>query len=231
MNGKALWRNRLEQAAGMVTALLAVTGVSYLWRLPQAWGPRVVLAVYWFSFFLLLGAALVIFRRVVRRAYQLQGRLTPPSFFLQILLWGIYFAFPCIYDPYDWAWSSPNGAAGTPLLAIVGWTCVGLGLGSLALAMAWLGWFRSSGQGSKNLEQSGPYRVIRNPQLMAGMLLIAGYIALRPSWYALGWFVLYAAMAHSMVLAEERWLKTIHGETFEKYCRRVPRYVGLPRRS
>jgi protein-S-isoprenylcysteine O-methyltransferase Ste14 len=66
---------------------------------------------------------------------------------------------------------------------------------------------------------------------MAGMLLIAGYIALRPSWYALGWFVLYAAMAHSMVLAEERWLKTIHGETFEKYCRRVPRYVGLPRRS
>jgi protein-S-isoprenylcysteine O-methyltransferase Ste14 len=223
-------RDRLERAVGMVVAVLAVTGVSYLWRLLQAWGPRAVLAVYLVSAFLLLAGARVIFCRVVQRAYERERRLTSLSFFLQIVIWGVYFAFPCIYNPFDWAWSSLHGSQDAAGLWGVGWACVGLGLVVLVIAMAWLGWPRSSGQGSKKLEICGPYRVTRNPQLMGGVLLITGYVVLWPSWYALGWLVLYATMAHMMVLTEEGYLRAIHGEVYEQYCRRVPRYLGFPRR-
>lgn len=223
-------RDKFERIAGTGGAVLLVTGASYLWRLPQAWGPRAVLAVYSVSASLLLGGAFVIFRRVVRRAYEREGQLTSVSFFLQIAIWGIYFAFPCIYNPFDWAWSSQGGQDAVVLWA-AGWACVGFGLVVSVIAMAWLGWPRSSGQGSQKLEVSGPYRVTRNPQLMGGLLLITGYVVLWPSWYAVGWLVLYPAMVHMMVLTEEGYLRALHGEAYQQYCRRVPRYLGVPRRE
>ena len=230
MSEKVFRRDRLERVVGMVIAVLVVIGASYLWRLPQAHGPRAVLAVYLLSAFLLLAGALAIFRRIVPRAYEREHRLTSLSFFLEIVLWGVFFAFPCIYNPFDWAWSSLHRSEGAPVLLGVGWACVGLGLVVLVISMAWLGWPRSSGQGSKTLETSGPYRVTRNPQLIGGVLLIIGYVVLWPSWYAVGWMVVFGAMAHMMVLAEERYLRAIHGEAYEEYCRRVARYWGFPRR-
>jgi protein-S-isoprenylcysteine O-methyltransferase Ste14 len=38
-------------------------------------------------------------------------------------------------------------------------------------------------------------------------------------------------MAHLMVLAEEEHLRRVHGETYDEYCRRIPRHIGIPRRS
>ena len=64
---------------------------------------------------------------------------------------------------------------------------------------------------------------------MGGALLVAGSAALWPSWYALGWLFLYAAIAHMMVLTEEEHMRNVHGEEYERYCERVPRYLGLPR--
>jgi protein-S-isoprenylcysteine O-methyltransferase Ste14 len=228
MGEKEARHERPARAVALVVTLLAVTGASFLWRLPRDWGAKALPAAYLVSFFLLLAAALAVFRRVAPRAYRLHGRMTLLSFFLQMLVWGIYFSFPCLYQPYDWAWTSPG--AGAPLPALISWACVGLGLAGLLFSMAWLGWRRSSGQGSGRLERSGPYRLSRNPQLAAGALLVAGYAALRPSWYALGWLVLYAVMTWAMVRAEEEYLRALHGPAYDEYCRRVPRYAGLPRR-
>ena len=99
----------------------------------------------------------------------------------------------------------------------------------LIIALGGLGLSRSAGQESISLENSGLYRLSRNPQLMGGALLIIGYVLLWLSWYSLGWFVLYLAMMHMMVLTEEGFLHAIHGEAYEQYCKRVPRYLGFLR--
>jgi protein-S-isoprenylcysteine O-methyltransferase Ste14 len=220
----------IGQVVGAMIAALVVTAASYIWRLAQAQSPQVGLAIYVGSIILLFVGALVIFRRILRRGYEQHQRLTLIPFFLQILIWGLFFAFPCIYNPYDWAWSQSHTSEVIPVLGFLGWACVGIGLLILVISMAWLGWSRSSGLEARRLETTGPYRFTRNPQLMGGVLLIIGYILLWPSWYALGWLVLFAVMMHMMVLTEEEYLRCIYGEEFEQYCKQIPRYLGRARK-
>ena len=229
MSGRIVWGSIIGRVVGGVFAALAVTAAAYVWRLPQTHSPQAMLIVYVVSAILLFVGASVIFRRVVRRSYEQNHRLTSFPFFLQLLVWGMFFAFPCIYNPFDWAWSQSHTSRVIPVLGGIGWACVGIGLLVLAIAMSWLGLPRSCGLEGKGLEISGLYRVTRNPQLMGGMVLVIGYVVLWPSWYALGWAVLYAIMAHMMVLTEESYLRAVHGEAYAQYCKRVPRYLGFPR--
>lgn len=220
------WREIIGEVVGAILAVLAVTAASYLWRLPQAYGPQAVLYVYIGSAILLLAGAFVIFRMIVRHGYEQNRHLTPLPFFLQLLIWGVFFAFPCIYNPYDWAWSQSSISQAIPSLMVIGWICVGLGLLIVIGALLWLGLVRSTCQPVKKLEQAGPYCLTRNPQCMGGALLIVGIILLWPSWYAFGWLVLFAAMVHMMVRTEEEHLQRIFGQEYERYCQRVPRYLG-----
>lgn len=226
MNGKTHWREAFGQMASMAIAVLAVTAAAYLWRALGKWA---VLVTYSVSLLLMFVGAWIIFRRIVRRDYKQNDRLTPLPFFLQILVWGLSFAFPCIYNPIDWAWLQSEISRAIPVLGNMGWTCVWIGLAVVIGAMFWLGMSRSFGQKGKHLESSGPYGVTRNPQLMGGALLIIGYILLWPSWYALGWLTLFTTMAHLMILAEEEYLLDVYGEEYTRYCQRVPRYLGLPK--
>jgi protein-S-isoprenylcysteine O-methyltransferase Ste14 len=230
MNRKIIRREVFGQIAGMVIAVLAVIAAAYLWRTPQTWGQWAVLATYSILILLMFVSAWIIFRRIVRRDYKQNGRLTPMPLFLQLLIWGLFFAFPCIYNPIDWAWSQSKISHAISILGIIGWACVWMGLAFVIGAMFWLGMSRSFGQKGEKLETSGPYRVTRNPQLMAGAFLIIGCVLLWPSWYALGWLALFAAMAHMMVLAEEEHLHNLYGEEYKQYCMRVSRYFGLSRK-
>jgi protein-S-isoprenylcysteine O-methyltransferase Ste14 len=223
-----MWGDIIGQVVGGVIAALAVTAASYIWRLPQAHGWQAVLAVYAASVILLVSGAYVIFRRVVRRCYEQHRRLTPFPFFLQLLIWGMFCAFPTICNPFNWAWSQSHTSRVIPVLGSIGWTCVWIGLVILVIAMGQLGLPRSFGQEARRLESSGVYRVTRNPQLMGGVMLVIGYVVLWPSWYALGWVILYAILAHMMVLTEEGHLRAVHGEAYARYCKRVPRYLGFP---
>lgn len=189
-----------------------------------------VLAVYLISAFLLLVAAFVTFRIIVRRDYQSKGRLTLRSTTLESLIWGPYFGFPYIYNPSSWPafWLPDRGV--NPLLRYVGVISIVVGLALGLIAMASLGFRRSCGQEVNALRQTGLYGLTRNPQIVLFSPLIFG-IALRwPSWYALGWVVLFAAMAHMMVLTEEEHLRDIFGKEYVRYCERVPRYIGVSRR-
>jgi len=189
-----------------------------------------VLTVYLFSAFLLLVASFVIFRIFVRRDYQRKGRLTLRSTTLESLIWGPYFGFPYIYNPSSWpAFWLPDRDL-NPLLRYVGIVLIVVGLALGFIAMASLGFRRSFGQEVNVLKQTGLYGLTRNPQIVLFSPLIFG-IALRwPSWYALGWVVLFAAMAHMMVLTEEEHLRDIFGQEYVRYCQRVPRYIGVSRR-
>jgi protein-S-isoprenylcysteine O-methyltransferase Ste14 len=90
-----------------------------------------------------------------------------------------------------------------------------------------LGVLRSLGLGTVKLEQSGLYRLSRNPQVLACTLYVIGFVMLWPSWYSVGWLLLYMVMIHRMVLTEEEHLLRTHGKQYELYCERVPRYISL----
>jgi protein-S-isoprenylcysteine O-methyltransferase Ste14 len=186
------------------------------------------LVVYVISILLLIVATWIVFRVVVRRDYRRKGRLNLLSGFLELVVWGLYMGFPYLYNPPQWALFWQDAAVGAPL-RIVGLICI---VGGLALAfgtMLWFGLGRAFGRRVDRLVQVGPYRFSRNPQLVAGSLLVIGSVVLWPSWYALGWAALYAFVAHMMVLTEEEHLGAIYGAEYVRYCALVPRYLGLRR--
>lgn len=180
-----------------------------------------LLIIYLISASLLLVGALVIFLIFARRDYQQRGGLTPLTSFLQLLIWVLFVCFPYIYNPSDWwlVWF-----ADTPVksvLRIIGSVFTTVGMAVAVIGMGALGVHRTMGQKVEVLEQTGLYRVSRNPQLVGGGLAVVGIAVLWPSWYALGW----------MVLTEEEHLRDIHGQEYVRYCERIPRYLGFPRGS
>ena len=186
--------------------------------------------VYFFSAFLLVVTALIVFRILVRRDYRRKGRLTPLSGFLELAIWGLYMGFPYLYNPAEWAWFWSRDVPVSTPIRIAGVTCIVVGLAWAFATMFWFGLRRAFGLRVDALIQSGPYRVSRNPQIVGGCLLVVGSAALWPSWYAVGWVALYGVVAHLMVLAEEEHLHRVYGEEYVGYCERVPRYLGLRRR-
>ena len=180
---------------------------------------------YLVSVLLLVVATWIVFRVVVRRDYQRKGRLTLLSGFLELVVWGLYMGFPYLYNPPQWAWFWQDAAVGASL-RIVGVICIVCGLVLAFGTMLWFGLGRAFGRRVDGLVQAGPYRFTRNPQLVAGSLLMVGSVVLWPSWYALGWAALYAFVAHTMVLMEEEHLGNVYGQEYARYCARVPRYLG-----
>jgi len=184
-------------------------------------------AIYLGAAALLIALAFVVFRVIVRRDYQRKGRATLFSSLLELLVMGLYMSFPYLYNPPQWGafWSrqAPVGAA----VRVVGVVCITAGLVSAFGTLFWFGLRRALGWQVKGLIQSGPYRVTRNPQLVGFGLVVLGAVMLWPSWYALGWATLYGLVGHLMVVTEEEHLLAVFSEEYARYCRQVPRYVGL----
>jgi len=186
------------------------------------------LVVYFISALLLVVAAFVVFRILVRRGYQRKGRLTPFSSFLELLIWGLYMGFPYVYNPPEWVRFWSHDVPVSTALRITGLICITIGLASAFGTMFWFGLRRAFGLKVNVLVQTGPYRVTRNPQVVGGSLLVIGSVVLWPSWYALGWMILYGVVAHMMIFTEEEHLRKVYGEEYVCYCERVPRYFGVP---
>ena len=104
-----------------------------------------------------------------------------------------------------------------------------MGVG-LVLTLAAMAQLRGAtfGRVVSGLRESGVYRFTRNPQLVAYFVFLAGYALLWPSWSGAAWLAVYCVIAHMMALTEERHLRRVFGAEYEAYCRRTPRYVGLP---
>jgi protein-S-isoprenylcysteine O-methyltransferase Ste14 len=173
---------------------------------------------------LLLLAAFLVFRRSVRRDYLTYGRLTPLSSILQLLLFGAYFCFPYLYNPPEWSWFwMLDGPSGHPMM-ITGLVLISLGFVLAFGAMFWFGIRRAFGLEVTGLIRSGPYRHSRNPQVLGGYPLVIGSVVQWPSWYALGWVILYAVICHMMIRTEEEHLAAQFGDEYRRFCREVPRY-------
>jgi uncharacterized membrane protein (UPF0127 family)/protein-S-isoprenylcysteine O-methyltransferase Ste14 len=182
--------------------------------------------VYCCAAALLVAAAFVVFRVLVRRDYRLSGRLMWHSSLLELLVWTAYMSFPYLYSPRGWPYLwSPEVPVGA-LLRIVGVVCIAVGLVASFGTMAWFGLRRAFGVHVEGLVQGGPYRATRNPQMVGFGLVVLGVLASWPSWRTAGWVVLFGVIGHLMVLTEEEHLLRAHGEAYARYRRRVPRYLG-----
>ena len=171
---------------------------------------------------MMLGAYLT-FRVFVRGAYLTHGRVTAFPLFLEFLICGLYCNFPYLYLPFEWPLlpilSQPA------LLLIPGLGLIGLGVVLLVAGMASLGLPRLLGLASPGVYQQGVYRISRNPQIVGFFLYAVGFAVLWPSWYALGWLLLFIPTFHMMILTEEEFLLKVHGEAYRAYCESVPRYI------
>jgi protein-S-isoprenylcysteine O-methyltransferase Ste14 len=174
---------------------------------------------------LVLAVVFVVFRVAVPRGYAKSGKLTPLYTLLEyvaILSW-VWFGY--VNRPPDW----PTVHVG-PALQVVGWALF-IGGWVFALAgMVGLGLRRTHGLQANALRQTGLYRLTRNPQVVAFLAAIVGYVMLWPTWRNAGVLVLVAVLCHTMIKAEEKHLRDVFGDEYVRYCARVPRYLG-PRRA
>jgi protein-S-isoprenylcysteine O-methyltransferase Ste14 len=174
----------------------------------------------------LLAVAIMLFRSPVREDYRAMGRLSPFTAALQALLFFIYGGFPYLYVPDDWPAVHVN-----LVVRILGLAGIVLGLSALLIGMIQLGIRRSLGRRLDDMNQAGLYAISRNPQAVACGLYVIGFAILWPSLYALAWALLYVPIIHMMILTEEEHLRVAYGKKYERYLARVPRYLGLPKRS
>jgi protein-S-isoprenylcysteine O-methyltransferase Ste14 len=115
-----------------------------------------------------------------------------------------------------------------------------LGFGMMA-GLIW-GWVLS-GTGSplpldlpKELIVRGSYRFVRNPMYVGYLLILLGEILLFKSSPLLLYLLTCFVILHTfVVLVEEPMLKLKFGESYEKYCKSVPRWIpnlkGFRRRA
>jgi len=83
-----------------------------------------------------------------------------------------------------------------------------------------------AGYKDTHLVTSGPYSACRNPLYAFSILGSLGVgLATRSIVIAAFTLVVVLALHVRAVLAEERFLRGLHGEAFERYCARVPRLL------
>lgn len=169
--------------------------------------------------------ALVVFR-VVALDYRRYGKLKPLATILQVAIFalhGVLFHLGLITTRWP---SFPDSSLQVLIGALVG-------AGGLALLFAGIGVFgslaRMVGRRVDALKQSGVYRYSRNPQLVGYGLLILAFVILWPSWLTFIATIVYCGMAHVMSSVEEQHLRKQYGTSYETYCERTPRFVGIPR--
>ncbi len=181
------------------------------------------LLVYLLGYLAMLLGAYLTFRVFVRRAYAMHGRVTAFSLLLECLICGLYCNYPYLYLPFVW----PD----LPILPLIpGLGLIGLGILVIVVGMTSLGFLRLTGLASPAIYRQGVYRMSRNPQLVGFFLYALGFAVLWPSWYALGWVLLFLPCFHMMVITEEAYLLQMHGDAYRSYCGSVPRYIRYRRR-
>jgi protein-S-isoprenylcysteine O-methyltransferase Ste14 len=72
---------------------------------------------------------------------------------------------------------------------------------------------------------NGIFRFSRNPYFLSHDILIPGLLMLYPSLIIFFLFLSLALVFHKMILEEEKYLESKHGEAYLRYKRKVGRYV------
>lgn len=111
-----------------------------------------------------------------------------------------------------------------------GWRVVGVAILAVAeifneWAVRTVGRTASRGLGGA-LVREGPYALSRNPQYLAQSAMVVGLVVLADSTLLAIAAVPGIATLLLTPFAEESWLEEQHGESYRRYRRRVPRFLG-----
>lgn len=78
----------------------------------------------------------------------------------------------------------------------------------------------------KELAATGPYMLVRNPMYLARFFLILGILLWTANPWVIGLYVVaYYFYMVNRVRREERKLRTVFGEPYERYCTDVNRFI------
>ena len=154
-----------------------------------------------------------------RRVWPPPGRRSW-QYLLTWIGWGAAFALNACLLVLDWnSWVFAGDLRfllGIPL-ALLG--------GLLAISgIATIGWTNSTGV-KDGFSPSGPYRFTRNPQYVGDSVIFLGLSIIANSqllWITHALLTLWFIIAP---LSEEVWLKEQYGEEYERYRRKVPRFL------
>lgn len=111
---------------------------------------------------------------------------------------------------------------------IIGLGLLGLNLAVSAASLVHLkeSWRVGITEGQKTaLITSGIYRFTRNPYFVSYLLMFVGYSVILQNLVLFGLAVLAFYPIHKMILAEERYLLSVHGHRYKAYKEKVPRYL------
>jgi len=133
------------------------------------------------------------------------------------------------YVPY---WLTMNSSALFDF-GILRWVALPLWIVG-AVTMVWCFFdFTFKGRGTpapidppKELVATGPYRFVRNPMYVAGIIVLLGYVLWWPSLSILVTPVIFFLATHVFVtLYEEPTLRKNFGASYEEYLQSVPRWI------
>ncbi len=183
------------------------------------------IVIYIIFAILLLGFSFFVFRVLVRKDYQNKGRTTWITIILETLIFALHANFSYLFIPAVW----PNlpSLPSDILQLSIGFLLICIGIIATLIAMLSLGFKRLFGQESDSIKQSFFYGFTRNPQLVAYGFAVIGFAVLWPSWYSFFWILLYGLIAHMMIITEEEYLRKMHGDAYEQYCKQIPRYIKI----
>ena len=134
----------------------------------------------------------------------------------------VAFAIPAV-----WLWQSGAASLHHPSSILV-----------LALGFVGLLWcvrdFYVTGRGTlapwappKRLVVVGLYRYSRNPMYVSVVLILLGWTLAFGSWVLFAYALVVASAFHLRVIfGEEPWLSRTHGQEWQEYASRVPRWLG-----
>ena len=74
------------------------------------------------------------------------------------------------------------------------------------------------------LIEDGIYKFSRNPYFLSYILMFIAYIILLQNIILFGLFIIGIVLIHSMIMKEERYLLSVHKDSYIQYKKRVSRY-------
>ncbi|ABI64490.1 protein-S-isoprenylcysteine methyltransferase [Maricaulis maris MCS10] len=98
-----------------------------------------------------------------------------------------------------------------------------IGGGFWLIASAWRVLYTA--QSSGELAQTGPYARVRHPQYIGFVLILTGFLFQWPTLLTLVMYPVLIWMYVRLALIEEQETRAAHGEDFDRYAARVPRFV------
>lgn len=210
-----------------IVSISVITGYHYFLQHLRLSYPNSINYVFGIVLIVLLICGYLTFNTITRYSYNKYEGLSLLAEITSFIMWGLFFGFPSLYSRYDWAWSYTSISTTTPFLILIGKILIIIGLFGIVFSMIWLGLHRTLGENPKKLIANGPYRYSRNPQLFSCLILIIGFLVVRPSFYNAVWLVLFLFLSKIMISSEEKHLTNLFGDTFTTYCSNTNRWITL----